>query len=1026
MQVKFSDNFALGRSGLVGGAALAVVAAFFCFKPAPTESDLSADLPAAVEIAGESGFSLRRKAWLESLHRADPGLNWRLQDSAFREAREIARVRERSDPRAFAKSFSGALGLWVERGSSNLAGRVSAFVPGQDKNLFVLSDAGNVLQANRLQLDWKVLNEAKRFENYGHMVRFANGGERLLIASDDPSGVFYSDSSGQNWTPSVDAAPVLNRWYSSGLSIRAGSDDVYLLRVEYDFTAPAAWKPKLSVSSDRGATFQAREFIGVRNQVALFSPPYDASTSYLLSGNQLFSIERGTHALNLLSTVPSAAVLAASDMVALSGGVENGKVFLYAFFSMTAEKKTLVFRSLDGGLSWAERETIPQRLMRQTSAESSTLDPARAYAGGVNLYRTEDGAASWLRVNNWEEYYDAPLTKLHADITNVDVIRSDANELVYLSTDGGLYESTDGAASVKNLSLRGMNVSQYYSSFTQRQAPHRILLGSQDQGYQKLLQPKMGINDFVQTISGDYDQLASADGGNSVWMIYPGFVLYESETASLSTRGLKWRFSDHKFSANLFLPPMALNPANGSQVLVGGGSFSASGNQLASLTLTDSAITHSEVAFNFGAFITALAYSKDGTMRYAVNDKGRFFRQVGSEEWQAYGIGFQTSAFFRVKKIIEHPLAPNVIFVAGSGYSNPPVFRSTDGGLSFSIFSTGLPRTLVYDLAISENGKHIFAATELGPYYFDAANSTWQDIGSGAPAQAFTDVDFVDAEQIARFSTYGRGLWDFELKPDSAWNLTGHWAIPSENGWGLTIAEQGEKIFPNWFTFGTDGKPLWLSMPGMSAQEDGSYLGELYDFTGKPFDQINGTQAFNSFKITGKAKIRALSESKISFSYMVNDVAQSKILERLSFAESTACISTPLAAIAANPNFTDVWHNSAESGWGVHLTHQKNTIFGLWYTYSPNGQNQWITAIAQADASGKVFTGKLFRAAQGAPFGLQSANTPASNFSDVGNIRFEFSDGATLRMSYTLDGISQSKLMTRFQFGATASSCRRS
>jgi hypothetical protein len=33
----------------------------------------------------------------------------------------------------------------------------------------------------------------------------------------------------------------------------------------------------------------------------------------------------------------------------------------------------------------------------------------------------------------------------------------------------------------------------------------------------------------------------------------------------------------------------------------------------------------------------------------------------------------------------------------------------------------------------------------------------------GAPEQEYWDVDFVDAQNTARFSTYGRGIWDFVL-----------------------------------------------------------------------------------------------------------------------------------------------------------------------------------------------------------------------------------------------------------------------
>ena len=93
-----------------------------------------------------------------------------------------------------------------------------------------------------------------------------------------------------------------------------------------------------------------------------------------------------------------------------------------------------------------------------------------------------------------------------------------------------MYFSDDYIQSVQNISLSGLGVSQYYSTFSQRFYPYAIFAGSQDQGLQKsITNNNYQIENFNQIISGDYGHLVSGDDGNSIWTNYPGFTIYYPE-----------------------------------------------------------------------------------------------------------------------------------------------------------------------------------------------------------------------------------------------------------------------------------------------------------------------------------------------------------------------------------------------------------------------------------------------------------------------------------------------------------------
>jgi hypothetical protein len=219
-------------------------------------------------------------------------------------------------------------------------------------------------------------------------------------------------------------------------------------------------------------------------------------------------------------------------------------------------------------------------------------------------------------------------------------------------------------------------------------------------------------------------------------------------------------------SSARFLAPIEADPLNPNRALLAGGGIGTNRNRVITLTLNGSSISHSEGSFDFGTEATDIQYSRDGLTRYVINDGGQFYGSGGGFSLRSSGL--PDGKFFYGNCILVHATTPGTIYIAGAGYSFPGVYRSTTNGDSFSPVATGLPSTLIYHLAMSSDGTHRFAATELGPYYYDSVASSWTAIGAAqSPDQIYWHVDYIDALQTARFSTYGRGLWDFVVDADN-------------------------------------------------------------------------------------------------------------------------------------------------------------------------------------------------------------------------------------------------------------------
>lgn len=739
-------------------------------------------------VDGGDSKGSQRRAYIEQLHRSAPGDDWRAIDAATMARDQERRLTARRQAMArgadeaelrTVRLGSVSSGQWHERGSGNQAGRVigADIDPLNFGRIIVYAHGGQLWQAQRALLDWSSLNDSVQFVPNGlggSFRRLAGTPDRLLVASDRPSGLYYSDDLGQNWT-AASGFTVLFRGSAQGLAERGGADEVYLLRNYHTALNPNP-RPKLFASTDRGGSFSDLGFVGQRNQTALFAPRHDSSEVYLLEEFTLKRIEPGTQNLVTLSTVPAGFPIA-DRQVLLTGGVTTGGVtFLYAIYAtgISLSDSARVFRSLDGGMNWTERTQAPTGAFSFNSAASSTRDPDKIYLGGVELYRSHDGAASWQRVNAWTEYYTQPGTRLHADIPAIDVFYSSSGfERILISTDGGLYESTDDLVTVENLSLSGLNVSQYYGSATRPSATAAIFAGSQDQGLQRALVPGSNdLLDFEQRLSGDHAHLVLGNNATWLWSSVNDRVFLDLTPIFPGTAGFRhWIYASNGFTGGLFLAPLAAHSWVEDRVYLGGGRIGAgAGHHIIELGLTGtgpgSIITATSGSHDFGDVITAIATSKyDVGRHYAMTAANEFFRSTDSgSTWTNTASNLPQHQHFWGQRILPHPTVHNRVFVAGSGYSNPAVFVSDNAGLSFTPFNTGLPDTLVLDLAISPDGTHLFAATEVGAYWYDAGQGSWIDIvGTGGPAQSYWDVDFVAPLHTARFSTYGRGIWDFKL-----------------------------------------------------------------------------------------------------------------------------------------------------------------------------------------------------------------------------------------------------------------------
>jgi hypothetical protein len=125
-----------------------------------------------------------------------------------------------------------------------------------------------------------------------------------------------------------------------------------------------------------------------------------------------------------------------------------------------------------------------------------------------------------------------------------------------------------------------------------------------------------------------------------------------------------------------------------------------------------------------------------------------------------------------------------------------------------------------------------------------------------------------------------------------------------------------------------------------------------------------------------------------------------------------------MASFAASLNHEGLWWAApagSESGWGINFAHQGDIIFATWFTYDLTGKGLWLTMTAPKSAP-NTYSGTLY-ATTGPAFDAVPFDPAKVMLTQVGNATLTFTDASNGSFVYTVNGITQTKAITRQVFG---------
>jgi len=713
--------------------------------PPPSPGQLpSAQAPDSTSVASgqnEEDNQGEREAWIESMHRAAPGVDWRAI-----EAENGRAASERKQSSRMQRAVT--TGEWSEVGSKNQAGNIVTSVRSADGNTLYLGSAlGGVHKGPASGNDWEAISDHV-YGGVSHLLALDSGSDRILVRASGGT-VLRSTDEGATWTTPSGLAGISSA--KRLLALQDASQTLLLL------ARNSGWR--LYRSTDLGQTWsEARDLTGTVPDI--WTSRVTLGPVYLLEENRMYKSTDGGQSF-LTYGVPIAGLDASNAILGGHESAGDGVVFSIAI-QPTNGGDWQLWRTEDSALTWSN----PSNLPGMWSAFSTSTQSRKLIAyGGVNMYYSRDSGVSFEEVNGWAEYYGNPAGKLHADIMSLHVIPDATavnDERWTINTHGGTYQSEDRLRTVENLSLSTLGVSQYYSTLTSRRDPNVVAGGTQDQGYHWGVTPaNPGTSgpyaDLSQLISGDYGHLSSSDGSHDlVYSDYPGFVLVQEGEVSPSL----YTVSYPSGFAGQWLPFMTSDPTDKKSFYLLGQKIwrytRAGGNSWAP-------VQHS--TFDFAGTLSCIEFSPlDASRAWACTTDGRIFYSTdGAVNWTQSSDTGPGAHYFYGTTIVASERVADEVWIAGSGYSNAPVRYSSDGGVTWKNRSQNLPSTLAYCMCEAPDGSgRMYLGTQSGAWEWDPVDREWNDIlGADGPITLYWSVETVPSRNVIRFGTYGRGIWDY-------------------------------------------------------------------------------------------------------------------------------------------------------------------------------------------------------------------------------------------------------------------------
>ncbi len=419
-----------------------------------------------------------------------------------------------------------------------------------------------------------------------------------------------------------------------------------------------------------------------------------------------------------------------------------------------------VYRSADGGETWARINSLNPRPMYFSQIRVDPSDEKYLYVLGINLYRSSDGGKTFKDDGN---------NGVHPDQHALWIDPKDGRHMI-VGCDGGFYATYDRMQHWDFLNQ--MAIGQFYHVALDNRRPYRVYGGLQDNGSwggpSRALHGTGPINEDWVVVSGGDGFVCRVDPGE------PDLVYAESQDGNILRRNLRTdaygsirpRVADgtrpYRFNWNT---PFILSSHNPSIFYSAGNYVLRSYKKGADLKVISPEITQTT-----RGSATALAESprNPDVLWVGTDDGALWVTRDGGKEWKNVVDKVGLKAPLWVASIEPSRGADGRAYVVFDAHrsddDSPYVYVTEDFGQTWKSLrgnlQMGSTRVLREDVI---NSNLLYLGTEFSVYASTNRGASWTRLNNNLPTVAVHEIAVHPTAGEIVAATHGRSLWILDV-----------------------------------------------------------------------------------------------------------------------------------------------------------------------------------------------------------------------------------------------------------------------